>query len=61
MQAICGAVEQMRRLIDTNPAQVRVYLSGGAAPQIVTHLNPPVEVVENLVLEGVLALAEAMG
>ncbi len=60
MQAICGAVEQMRRLIDTNPAQVRVYLSGGAAPEIVRHLNPPVEVVENLVLEGVLALAEAM-
>lgn len=59
MQAICGAVEQMRRRIDTNPAQVRVYLSGGAAPEIVTHLNPPVEVVGNLVLEGVLALAEA--
>lgn len=60
MQAICGAVEQMRRQIDTNPAQVRVYLSGGAAPEIVPHLNAPVEVVENLVLEGVLALTHAM-
>jgi type III pantothenate kinase len=59
MQAICGAVEQMRRQIDTNPAQVRVYLSGGAAPEIAPHLNPPVALVESLVLEGVLALAEA--
>lgn len=59
MQAICGAIEQVRRRIDTNTAQVRVFLSGGAAPEIVSHLNPPVEHVENLVLEGVLALALA--
>jgi type III pantothenate kinase len=57
MQAICGAVEQMRRQIDTNPAQVRVYLAGGAAMEIAPHLNPPVEVAANLVLEGVLALS----
>ena len=57
MQAICGAVEQMRRQIDTNPAQVRVYLAGGAAMELAPHLNPPIEVVDNLVLEGVLALA----
>jgi type III pantothenate kinase len=57
MQAICGAVELMRRQIDTNPAQVRVYLAGGAAAEIAPHLSPPVEVVDNLVLEGVLALA----
>jgi type III pantothenate kinase len=57
MQAACGAIEQMRRQIDTNPAQVRVYLAGGAASEIAPHLNPPVEVVDNLVLEGVLALA----
>ena len=57
MQAICGAIEQMRRQIDTNPAQVRVYLAGGAATEIAPHLNPPVEVVDYLVLEGVLALA----
>ncbi len=57
MQAICGAIEQMRRQIDTNPAQVRVYLAGGAAAEIAPQLNPPVEVVDNLVLEGVLALA----
>ena len=40
MQAICGAVEQMRRQIDTNPAQVRVYLAGGAATEIAAHLEP---------------------
>jgi type III pantothenate kinase len=60
MQAICGAVEQMRRQIDGNPAQVRVYLSGGAGEDIAPHLHPPVEVVNNLVLEGVLALAGVM-
>jgi type III pantothenate kinase len=57
MQAICGAIEQMRRQIDTDAAKVRVYLGGGAAPEILPHLNPPVEVAEYLVLEGVLALA----
>jgi type III pantothenate kinase len=57
MQAICGAIEQMRRQIDTDAAEVRVYLAGGAAPEIAPHLNPPVEMVESLVLEGVLALA----
>jgi len=57
IQAICGAVEQMRRQIDTNPARVCVYLAGGAAMDLAPHLNPPIEVVDNLVLEGVLALA----
>jgi type III pantothenate kinase len=57
VEAVCGAIELMRRRIDTNPAQVRCYLSGGAATEIAPHLNPPVEVVDNLVLEGVLALA----
>ena len=57
MQAICGAIEQMRRQIDTNPAQVRVYIAGGAAAEIARRLSPPVEVVDNLVLDGVLALA----
>jgi len=59
VQAICGAIELMRRRIDTDPAQVRAYLAGGAAGEIARHLNPPVEVVDNLVLEGVLALAGA--
>jgi hypothetical protein len=37
---------------------VRCYLAGGAAPEIGLHLDPPVEVIDNLVLEGALALAE---
>jgi hypothetical protein len=43
--------------VDTNAAHVRCYLAGGAAREIGTHLPPPVEVVDHLVLEGVLALA----
>ena len=57
VQAICGAIDEMRRQIDTNPANVRCYLAGGAAREIGLRLSPPVEVVDNLVLEGVLALA----
>jgi type III pantothenate kinase len=60
VQAACGAIEQMRRRIDADPGHVRCYLAGGAAPEIGLHLDPPVEVVENLVLEGVLALAGEM-
>ncbi len=60
VQAVCGAIEQMRRQINADPGCVRCYLAGGAAPEIGSHLYPPVEVVENLVLEGVLALAGEM-
>ncbi len=60
IQAICGAIEQMRRQIDSNPAQIRCYLSGGTASEIGVHINPPVEVVDTLVLEGVLTLAGEM-
>jgi type III pantothenate kinase len=60
VQAVCGAIEQMRRQIDADPGHVRCYLAGGAAPEIGLHLDPPVEVIENLVLEGVLALAGEM-
>ena len=34
-----------------------IILSGGAAADIAPHLTEPVDVVDNLVLEGVLALA----
>jgi type III pantothenate kinase len=61
IQAVCGAVEQVRRVVDMNAAQVRCFLAGGAASEIRSFLNPPVEVVENLVLEGVLALAGEAG
>ncbi|MEO8304032.1 MAG: type III pantothenate kinase [Betaproteobacteria bacterium] len=57
IRAVCGAIELMRREIDTDAAHVRCYLAGGAAAEIGPHLNPPVEIIDNLVLEGVLALA----
>lgn len=57
VRAVCGAIELMRREIDANTAHVRCYLAGGAAADIAKHLSPPVEIVEDLVLEGVLALA----
>jgi len=60
VQAICGAIGEMRRRIDTDPAHVRCYLAGGAAPEIGVHLTPPVEIIDTLVLEGVLALAGEM-
>lgn len=61
MSAVCGAIELMRRRIDdSHPEHVRCYLAGGAASEIAAQLNPPVELVDNLVLEGVLALADAL-
>jgi len=57
VQSVCGAIEQMRREIGLNPAHVRCYLAGGSAQQIGAHLAPPIEIVDNLVLEGVLELA----
>ena len=56
MQAVCGAIEQMRHRLGADPPP-RCIVSGGAAPDIAAHLTAPVEVVDNLVLEGVLALA----
>ena len=55
--AVCGAIELMRAQIDTDPAHVRCFIAGGAAQEIAAHLTSPVEVAEDLVLEGVIALA----
>ncbi|HTP99371.1 MAG TPA: type III pantothenate kinase [Casimicrobiaceae bacterium] len=56
-QAVCGAVELMRARLRQDAAAVRCYVTGGAAHEIAAHLTGPLEVVDNLVLEGVLALA----
>jgi type III pantothenate kinase len=61
MQGMCGAVEQMRARLGGEEAKPRVIVSGGAAAEIAPHLTEPVEVVDNLVLEGVLVLAETSG
>ena len=57
LHAVCGAIELARARISTQGVPVRCYLAGGAAPEIGPHLNSPVELVDNLVLEGVLAIA----
>jgi len=57
IEAVCGAVELMRGRLSSDDAAVRCYLTGGAAHDIAPHLTSPLEVVDNLVLEGVLALA----
>lgn len=57
VSAVCGAIAEMRKRIDPGAGPVRCYLAGGSAAEIAPHLNPPVELVDNLVLEGVLALA----
>jgi type III pantothenate kinase len=59
MQAVCGAVEQMRRRLGNDGPVPKAFLAGGAAADIAPYLTDPVEVVDNLVLEGVLALAHA--
>ena len=61
LQAVCGASEQMRAKLSRGDAAVKCYLAGGAAHEIAPHLTGPLEVVDNLVLEGVLALALATG
>lgn len=59
MQAVTGAIEQMRALLAHAEQEPRCFLAGGAANEIAPHLTGAVEVVDNLVLEGVLALADA--
>ena len=57
VQAACGAIEQMRRRLRGHGPEVTCFLAGGSAPDIAPHLAAPVELVDNLVLEGVLVLA----
>ena len=57
MQAICGAIELMRAKLGGGEVSVKCYIAGGAAQEIAPFLSAPVEVVDNLVLEGVLVLA----
>lgn len=57
MQSICGAIELMRAKLGGNEVSVKCYIAGGAAREIAPYLAAPVEVVDNLVLEGVLVLA----
>ncbi len=58
LNALAGAVERMLRYLrEAGQAASLVVLSGGAAPQLAPQLNGGVEVVDNLVLEGLLRIA----
>jgi type III pantothenate kinase len=59
VQAVCGAIEQMRGRLKGEGVAVKCIIGGGAAGEIAPHLTAPLEVVDNLVLEGALALALA--
>jgi type III pantothenate kinase len=58
VNALAGAVERMQRFMrEAGEAAPRVVLSGGAAPIVERALNGAAEVVDNLVLEGLLRIA----
>jgi len=58
VHALCGAIELLRLTLRTGATLPTVLISDGGASEIAQHLTAPVQVVDNLVLEGVLALAE---
>jgi len=55
IQANCGAIERQYALLGDDSAPV--VLSGGAAATLQNHLNLPLHVVDNLVLQGLLLIA----
>jgi type III pantothenate kinase len=58
VNALAGAVERMRRFMrEAGEAGVLTVLSGGGAQALAPHLNGSVEVVDNLVLEGLVRIA----
>jgi type III pantothenate kinase len=59
VQAIAGAIGEMRARLAGDAGPAKCLLAGGAATEIAPHLGDGVEVVDSLVLEGVLALADA--
>jgi len=61
LSAVCGAIEMARHRAAPEAPSVRCFVAGGAAHELVPHLALPVEVVDNLVLEGVLAIAAERG
>lgn len=58
VNALAGAVERMLRFLNEAGQQAPLtMLSGGAAGFVAPHLNGTVEVVDNLVLEGLIRIA----
>ena len=59
VNALTGAVERMARFMrEAGVAPPLTVLAGGAAPIIAPQLNGAVEVVDNLVLEGLARIAQ---
>ena len=59
MYALLGVIEKMAQGFEEKSHwPVSCILTGGAAHQIAPHLNRPVQLVDNLVLEGLLLLAQ---
>jgi type III pantothenate kinase len=56
--AAAGAIERVRAQVRHRDAPARCFLTGGAADTLAPHLAAPVEVVDNLVIEGALTLVE---
>lgn len=56
VQASCGAIERQHALLGQSSAPV--MLSGGAAAALCEHLNAPLRIVDNLVLQGLWLIAQ---
>ena len=59
IQATCGAIVRQYALMGDDSAPV--VLSGGAAAVLREHLKMPLHVVDNLVLQGLLLIAQEVG
>jgi len=58
INALAGSVERMVRFMEeTGQGTPRTVLTGGGASLLAARLNVPLEVVDNLVLEGLLRIA----
>jgi len=56
IQASCGAIQRQHALLAHSSAPV--VLTGGAAALLQDHINIPLHVVDNLVLQGLLIIAQ---
>jgi len=59
VQALCGAVDRMRKVLGGESAVVQVLLSGGAAHLLAPMIEPAPILAPNLVLEGLVEIARA--
>jgi len=59
VQACCGAIQRQYALLDD--AGAPVVLSGGAAEVLKTNINLPLNIVDNLVLQGLLLISQEAG